>query len=92
MEESNEQGRPDSNMSAPVTVYKEALIAPLKQLVVKESTSIHGLLNTTAILAEEDVSKIGIIAAHAVFDVVKQRLFFILLSNFNPISTRLHNE
>lgn len=59
---------------------------------MQTSMSNLGLLNITLICSEENVSRKGIVAAHGVIDVVRQRSFYILVSNFNNSPTRIRRR
>lgn len=89
---SKEQIESYPNMSAPVTVSNEVLVAPFTRHGVQASTSIQGLLKITPIWAEEKASKTKVIANNGVIDALPQRLFQILISNLSNLPTRLQNK
>lgn len=90
LEESNEWGDPNSNMSAALAVSEEVLTALFLRQAMQASTSTRRLLNSTPVWAEGKASKTKVVSAHGVTDAVQQRPFPILISDFTNLSKRLH--
>lgn len=89
LERSNGPEKPDSNISAPVTVSKIVLLAHFTQQIVQAVTLNHGLLNVMFIKAEEQVSRTGIVPSVGVTDVALQRPFSF---SYQTLITYRHNS